>query len=291
MSEHGELRVDLFTIVAVVWRHRLVTALVVAATLVGSVAVVIAAPPVWSATTSYLLIEPPAPPSPEQLQENPRLKQLNADNPFARYGDPSVIIDVVSRIAATTSVQNDVEEAGGASDFEVLPSARFGAASPIIDVTVTGNSEELVLSSLTLVGDYVGRLLRQVQGDEAVSPRYFYTLRQINSPSEAKRELSSTLRLLVGVVALGGLTLVIALSTLEGRRRRRELRFADNESDEAGGSVGPDDTALREDETAAGDYGSSVRGPTDHVDEDVDSDETEQTSPHSQKFVFVTRTV
>lgn len=241
----GGLRVDLLTIFGVVWRHRLVTALVMVMTAVGSVVVITASPPMWSATTSYLLIEPPLPPTPEQLQEEPRLRQLNSDNPFARYGDPTVIIDVVSRIAATKAVQDDVEEAGGVADFEVLPSTRFGAASPIIDVTVTGGSEERVLSSLALVGDFVGRLLRQVQADEAVSPRYFYSLRQINSPSEGTREFSSTLRLLVGVLALGGLTLIAALSILEGRRRRRRPGPSgeDADADTADGPGDHDDTA------------------------------------------------
>lgn len=214
-----EGHVDLLAILGTLRRHWWVTVLVTALTVIGAGAVVATSPPQWTATTSFLLIEPPTPPTVEDLEENPRLGRINSDNPFVRYGDPAVVIDVVSRIAATEAVHDEIEAAGGSPDFEVAPSARYGAASPIVDVSVTSDSEERVLSSLALVGDFVGQQLRSVQSQGDVDPTYFYTLRQIDTPTQASQEFSSTLRLLVGVLVLGLLTLLAVISILEGRRR------------------------------------------------------------------------
>jgi hypothetical protein len=214
--------VDLLSLLRIAWRFKFATLAVMMGTLALGVAVVVVSPPVFTAVSSYLLIEPPEPPSPAEIEADPQLGRIKSDNPFSRYADPSVIVNVVSRQVSSEQVRKATVDAGGDDEYEVAPSRRFGSPSPIVDITATGSSEQAVFTTLDFVGKQLTSQLRAVQADEDVDPTYMFTARLVEYPQSAKRVVSGTLRVLIGVAAFGGLTLILVLALLHNRARMRD---------------------------------------------------------------------
>ena len=50
----------------------------------------------YEASSSYILINPPAPPTAEEIARDPALGQINSDNPYTRFSDQSVIVEVLA---------------------------------------------------------------------------------------------------------------------------------------------------------------------------------------------------
>lgn len=219
---------DTLSLLGSLWRHRVITTLVVLITAGCGAGLLVTYPPPLSGTASYLLVEPPEPPTDAELKADATLAEADTDNPYLRYGDPSVIVDVVTRQIETTDTQRALEAGGGSPDFEVQPSNRYGTNSPIIEITSTGASEAVVVASLNQLGQDLDATLASVQADDGIDDRYVFTLRRIKFPDELDRQLSSTLRMLVGVSVLGLLLLFVSVGAAEGRLRRRRSR-ADND--------------------------------------------------------------
>ena len=94
---------DLLLIARKIWRYKLATLPVIFLTLCGAVYAVAFKDPVYEAKSSYLLINPPAPPTAEEIARNPQLGRVNADNPYTRYADQSVVVEVL-----TSALNSDV---------------------------------------------------------------------------------------------------------------------------------------------------------------------------------------
>lgn len=215
---------DLLSLMRLMWLHKVVTAVVALATLFGCLLVVFRAPATYEATSSYVLIEPPAPPSAAELRADPRLRGTGSDNPYNRYSDPSVILNVVARKATDEAVRQRAAREASDVDFDVSPSRRFGGTSPILDVAADGPTQQEVLRTLGFLGKEITRQLRRTQAREGVDPRYMFTVRTVEFPDDAQRLYSGTVRSLVGLVALGALSLVLVLSVLRAREVRAGAR-------------------------------------------------------------------
>ena len=239
---------DVLALIGIIWRHRLASLVMAIFVMASSAGVWVVSPPGWSGTSSFLLIEP-APPAEGSDANSPEV-----DNPFSRYGNPGVIIDVLSRRVDAQVSQGNLLAGREVTEYEIAPSNRYGAASPILDVKVTAQQQAQVFDTLNELGGLVTAQLAQLQSDEGVSAtRNTYTIRQVDQPEQLTRELSSTLRLMVGVAGLGMLALLTALSVLEGLARRRTVA-----SDAASGPAEPD----RDNRTADPDADSTSGPPT-----------------------------
>jgi hypothetical protein len=230
--------VDLLSLMRLIRLHKAVSAIIVVATLGACLFVVFRAPETYEATSSYVLIEPPAPPTAAEIRADPNLRGAGSDNPYNRYSDPSVILNVVARKATDETVQQRAAKTGADVNFDVSPSRRFGGTSPILDVAASGPTEEEVLATLRFLGLQVAKELRQTQADEGVDPRYMFTTRVVESPEEATRLYSGTVRSLVGLLALGALVLVLVLAVLRSREIQRAGRSAPAAA--PAGAAGPD---------------------------------------------------
>jgi uncharacterized protein involved in exopolysaccharide biosynthesis len=213
--------VDLLAIVRTMWRFKIPSLVVVLATVAGCAAVFLLVPPVYEASASYLLLEPKPPPTEAEIEKDPGLKRKHFDNPYLRFSDSSVISNVVSRRVNENTAKEKLIKAGADDRYEVSPSNRFGFSSPIIDVTARGDSPEAALTTVRLVGGAVGRELKKVQAAEKVDNEYMFTAVPVESPETATERSSGKLRALLGVLGLGGVALMVLLSSLQAWVRRR----------------------------------------------------------------------
>ena len=93
---------DLLNISRKIWRHRLATLPVIALTLLGTIYIVALKAPEYKVSSSYVLINPPPPPTADEIARDPKLAQINPNNPYTRFSDQSVIVSLLS-----SSLSND----------------------------------------------------------------------------------------------------------------------------------------------------------------------------------------
>jgi hypothetical protein len=219
---------DLLLIARKIFRHKLVTLPIIAMTLCGAVYVLVVKAPVYEASSSYVLINPPAPPTPDQVARNPALGRVHADNPYTRFTDQGVIIDVLTRRLGSEMARRTLEKAGADPRYTVASGAGFGSSSPIVQVTGLGSSPAAAMQTANVVGHAVTGELDGMQREKKVDPTYRITALQVEVADSARLRASGQLRMLVGVLALGGILLFLVLSVTDALdkllRQRRMAR-------------------------------------------------------------------
>jgi hypothetical protein len=225
-----EAEMDLLSIARKLWRYRLLTLPVLALTFCGAVYVVAVKDPVYEASSSYILINPPPPPTEEEIARDPALSSVDADNPFTRFADQSVVVEVLASTLSTESARRALVDAGADSRYTVARASQFGYSSPIVQITGTGESPEAAVRTAELVGEAVTSELNRMQVARGVDSQYRIETQQVDAPDDAELRASGKLRSLVGVLALGTVLLFVlvsvadALATLRMERSERGAR-------------------------------------------------------------------
>lgn len=214
---------DLLAIWRTTWKHKLALLPLILLTLAGAAYVTFLVPAVYEAQASLVLVAPPTPPTEREIEEDPSLRDVNANNPY-RDLDTSVVISIVAQ-RLTTKESREMMVLRGADDrYEVAPSARYGFVSPILDITGVGDSVEEAVATAILVGDAVEDELRQLQEAQGVDATYMITTLPVTVPVDAEHRVSSKLRSLIAVLGLGGVLSFALLSLLQARDRLVEER-------------------------------------------------------------------
>jgi hypothetical protein len=229
---------DLLSIGRKLWRYKLVTLPVVLLTICGVVYVVAVKEPVYEASSSYILINPPAPPTEEAIARNPSLAQINADNPYTRFGDDTVVVGVLASTMESKSVRRDLLKAGADARYTVEGESAFWS-SPIVQVTAQGRTPAAALTSAKLVGNALIRELDRRQQAEGVDPRYRIKARPVDPPDDALLRASGQLRMLVGVLAFGVVLLFVVVSAADALTTLRAERMGRAAPSRGAGSDGP----------------------------------------------------
>jgi hypothetical protein len=217
--------VDLLTIWQTIWRRRWVALPVLLLTVVVAGWAVLLRPPVYESSATLLLLQPPGPPTPTQLQRDPALAGLNADNPYTRVYDPAVLIAVVADVVGSEPARRGLAGQGADDRYVITNTVRYGLSSPLVEITGTAATPAQATRTTGLVATAFAQQLRQLQAAEHVSPRYFVMVRMVDGPAAGRPRASDKVRVLVGVFGLGliGLFSVIsvadALGTMRARRR------------------------------------------------------------------------
>jgi hypothetical protein len=219
---------DLLSIVRKIWHYKLATAPVIALTIVGVAYVVAIKSPVYEATGSYLLINPPDPPTDLQIEGNPELGKINPSNPYTRLGDTSVVIDILARTMRSAPARKELARAGASPDYTVMSAAHFGMTSPIVQITARAPTPEAAIRTATVVGHAVVSELDRMQKIEDVNPRYRIKAMAVDVPHTAELRASGQLRLLVGVGALGAVLLFVVVSVFDALAKLQVERRARN---------------------------------------------------------------
>jgi hypothetical protein len=227
---------DLLAIARKLWRYKLVTLPVVLFTLFGAVYVVAVKEPVYETSSTYILISPPAPPTPEDIARKPALGRVNADNPYTRFDDQSIMIEVLSSAMSSASAMRAMLEAGADPRYTVAPASAFGYSSPMVKVTAQGPTPEVAMASATLVGKAVTGELARMQKAKGVDSTYRIKAQQVDAPDGAQLRASGQLRMLVGVLALGAVLLFVVVSAADALTTLRMERMGRTAPHRLGGN-------------------------------------------------------
>jgi hypothetical protein len=214
-----------------VWRYKLATLPILLLVLLGSFYVVAIKEPVYEASSTYILVNPPAPPTEEEIARDPTLGRSGTDNPYTRYSDQSVVVQVLASRLDSDAAREALEKQGADPDYTVAPSVEFGFTAPIVQIAGTGSSPEAAVRTASMVGDSLSRELDRMQQARGVEPKYRIDIQPVVAPHDAKLKASGKLRSLVAVFALGAILLFIVVSVAEAlsviRRERTRDRIGD----------------------------------------------------------------
>jgi hypothetical protein len=230
-------QMDLLSIARKLWRYKLVTLPVVALVLVGVAYVVAVKQPVYQAQSSYVLINPPLPPTDEEIARDPALARVHADNPLTRFSDQSVVVEILASAMASQSAKEALVKEGADPRYTVASASAFGYSSPIVQVTAEADTSAAAIASAKLVGGaLVNELERRQQG---VDDKYRIHVNQVDPPDHAELLASGQLRALVGVLALGAVLLFIVVSVADALTTLRRERVVRASPGRVGGSDAP----------------------------------------------------
>jgi capsular polysaccharide biosynthesis protein len=207
-------------------RNRWLVLAVVALTAAALAWALVVRPETYEVRSSLLLVPPPPAPTAAQVEENPELSGLNADNPYGRSYDPTILIAVITS-AVTSEASREVFAAAGSDDaFTVAQSTRYGADSPFLEITSSGPSPEDALESNALVVEALQAELQRVQEVENVSERYFVTARPAATPTLDDARQVDVSRQVVALVVVGVFLIFAVVSVGDAVRQARADRAA-----------------------------------------------------------------
>ena len=215
---------DLLQILQKIWRYRIVTLPVLALTLLGAIYVVALKESEYSAASSYVLINPPAPPTAEEIAADPSLGRINSDNPFTRFTDQSVVMDLLASTLSNESARRALAQQGADNRYTVAPSSEFGFSSQLLDVTGVGSTPREAVRTAELVGAALTSELDRLQASRGVDARYMIETQRVVAPDHAEQRVSGKLRTLVGVFAMGAILLFVVISAAEALTTLRAER-------------------------------------------------------------------
>jgi hypothetical protein len=204
--------VDLLSIIRKIWRYKFVTVPVLLLTMVGAAYVVGVKKPTYEASSSFALLLPPPPPSADQIAKDPSLARLKTDNPYTRFGDQQVIIQVLANTISSSSARQALARAGVDPRYIVMPSSTFGLASTIVQISAVSSTPAGAVKSARIVDDAVTKELDRMQAQHGTDPGWRIKALSVLPPDNARLQASAQLRTLVGVLVLGTVMLFIVIS-------------------------------------------------------------------------------
>jgi hypothetical protein len=221
---------DLISITEKMLRHKLALLPVVLLMAVGVAYVVAVKAPVYDVTSEYILLSPPSPPTDAQIARDPALGRVSANNPYMDFGDMSVVANLLSQVMSTDAVKASLVSQGANPAYTVVPSAQFGLTTPFLEVTGVGATPQAAMQTARLVGRAVIKQMDALQKAQGVNPHYYIKPSPFTAPSTPQLQVSSKIRMLVGVLAVGTILAFVVLSVMTGLAERKQLkRYRDEE--------------------------------------------------------------
>jgi capsular polysaccharide biosynthesis protein len=214
--------VDLVSIASVLWKQKWLALPVVLLTALAAVYVVKIKPPVYDATSTVLLTNPPKA-TQSQIAADPSLKKANSDNIFADYGDLDIVANAVIDYVTSPASGAGLTKAGAGTGYQIALSTDSDNP-PIIDITGVGSTARAAVTSARVVTAAVEQDLVTLQLDQGVDPFYLIGGDNVVKPTSAQRSSSAKLRSLVAVLGVGIVLLFIVVSSADAAARRRRNR-------------------------------------------------------------------
>ncbi|REE02409.1 hypothetical protein [Citricoccus muralis] len=213
---------DPLTVLKTMWTHKWVTIPLVLITVLACAYGLLWAPRSYESRATFALAMPSVP-SEEQLQDDPELAAKNADNPYLRWRDTSLLAQVVIARVNSTEVGEKLEERGLASEFELMPPD--GTSSGMMNLTVEGATPEVATETVAFLSEEFTRIMREVQKINEADDLYLIEALPISGPTPAQEVFSSRLRF-TAILGVAGMVLLfgavsLAESIAASRRRTR----------------------------------------------------------------------
>jgi hypothetical protein len=214
---------DLLALSRTLWRHKIAVIPVLVVVLAGLIYVVKIKPPTYDADGELALISPPAAPSAAQIQADPKLAKIDANNPYLDYGDLTYVGDAVMDRVTSHSAQQALAAEGVSPKYQVAMSSDPGNPA-FIDITGVGTTSASAIYAAQKVMEAATTDLQQIQlnTNPPVSPTYMITMETLLAPNSAQQEVTSKLRALIEVLGVGVILLFLVISIAEAFARKRE---------------------------------------------------------------------
>jgi len=211
---------DLISIVRAIWRHRLVSIPVLIITALGAFYVLAVKPPVYEATSELLLLSPPAPPTPAQIAQDPKLRKIPYNNPYVDFGDLPIVADAVQTVVTSAAAQDALTKLGANPDYQVTLSSDT-STPPLLEITGIAKTQEEAILTAKLVTQAANKDLYQLQRAQGVNNYYLIKGTVLVQPDTAQVSVSGKLRTLVAVLALGAILMFVGVSVMDAVDKRR----------------------------------------------------------------------
>jgi hypothetical protein len=211
---------DVLSLLRLLGRHWRITAPAALLTVLGVGVALQSSSPMYEATGSIVLLSPPEPPEFNDLPESAPPPEVG-QNPFTRYGDLSVVADILARIMDSDSSRDEFESEG-VTGYEVVVN-RF-QRGPVVDVTGQGPNPEAATHSTEVVLAEVDTVLTELQQAQGADPDYFIESAPLDPPSTATAMYGSTVRAVIATLAVGALATLGLAALAEALARRRTVR-------------------------------------------------------------------
>ncbi len=207
------------------WRYKFATLPILAFVLVGAFYVIAIKTPVYEAGSTYILVNPPAPPTESDIARDPSLGRLGLGQSLHPLLRPVRGRAGARRAAEQRRGQRRRSRGGGPIRTTPLPRARSsGTARRSCRSAVPGRARPQRCGPPTSSARRSRQELDRMQAAQRVSPRYRIVTQQVVAPHDAKLKASGKLRALVAVFALGAGSPLHR--PLRGRRPRRAAEGA-----------------------------------------------------------------
>jgi hypothetical protein len=222
---------SLLLIAQKIWRYKLATLPVLAFVLAGAFYVVAVKQPVYETASSYILLNPPAPPTADEAARNPELAK-GTNNPYTRYSDQSIVVQVLASRLSGDDARAELVKQGADPRYTLAPSSSFGFSAPIVEITAVGATPAVAIRTANVVGQAMTRELDRMQQAHGTAPRYRIEAQQVAAAHDARLKASGKLRALVAVFVLGGIMLFLVVSVADAfatirSQRRPRVRIRD----------------------------------------------------------------
>jgi hypothetical protein len=196
-----------------IFRYKLAVLPILSLVLVGTIYVVAVKPPTYEADATYIMVNPPPPPTDAEIARDPSLAHIADDNPYTRFSDQSVLVQVMASRLDSDEARRALAAKGGDPNYTAAPSAEFGFTSPVLQVSGTGTSAAQAIATANLVGAALKQELDRIQ--TGVDRRYRIKSEPIVAAHDATLKPTGKLRALVAVFVLGGVMLFVVVSVLD----------------------------------------------------------------------------
>ena len=226
---------DLLTLFRLLGRHKIVVAVASLFTLTLMVGSYVMAPPVFRATGSIVLFSPPKPPDPDPAK--PAEAVDGAENPYVRFNDITVVVDILVRVMQTSEVEQGLRDSGLSGTYTIGANLDF-ERGPIIDVAAEAGTSMKAKDSAKLVMNELGTQLQKLQTDQGTSVAYQIRGSTVVEPARATTVISSAIRRLIASGALGGMLVIGSALLADVRATRRRQRKSE-------GALGTDDQPVQ----------------------------------------------
>jgi len=217
---------DLVAVFSSLRRHKIIVLMVLLLTIGGDLFVVYGLPQQYESKAQYLLSPPPPAPTDEEIQKNPSLAKLNANNPYLRVATLSVVTDVLAQRVGADETRKQLIAQGADQDYAIATTNAIGSGQ-LIEITGTGHSPEESDRTRDLVVAQMVAQLHDMQTVNGADDRYLIKAIPVTQSAEPLHKVTVTMRSVIAVTVAGLILLFALISIADAiapwRRRRAGL--------------------------------------------------------------------
>lgn len=209
---------DPTSVVRTLWRHKILTMVLVVSTLLGVRHVIVLPFSEFDARAAVLLVPPRrAPVQPPPVDAAAPVK----DNPYLRDYSAPVVISVVSSSVNSESMRRRLVAMGADPRYAVLPPSKYGYNGAIAEMRATGPTAAVAQRTAQLVLAAFQERLQEIQAVEDIDARSFIRTRVVRAPAPGIPVVPGRARAVAGVLGLGAIGLFTLVSTVDFVERAR----------------------------------------------------------------------